>query len=450
MSIALVLDFLANETLDARITASGAANGTRVNSSGLVVAATAPRYDYDPTTLDPLGVKREGARTNLFTRSQAFQHADWSAVGLTPLDNNATSPDGTTNATRLAFGSTTYASVFRTVTTTTATAHVLSVFAKAGNVDEVSLELRGATGSVYDCKFTLSGAGTATVNPSAVGSPVGGIKKFPNGWYLCWIVKTTTNTTPLAIIGRVNPVNLETAYIWQADLQAGDSLASPIPTTTTSLTRSADSLTMTGTNFSSWFNATEGAIIVDYDLTGLSGACNVISFGDGTGNNFHRILTYVGGLNGKTLAAGVVSSDLVAPAVSIGSTHRAAYAYKTDDFALVSDGGTVLTDTLGTGNPTLTSADLGGIAAVGGLVEFFGHIRRVKYDNTRRSNADLQALTVARAGAASITEDADTLAATSQVRVKGTAAITEGADTILSAGEVGIAPVVPSGRRVAL
>ena len=72
--LALYLDFL-TEYIDPRITYSGGANGTRVNSAGLIVASTTPRFDYDPVTLAPLGLLVEEARTNLLLRSSEFTNA---------------------------------------------------------------------------------------------------------------------------------------------------------------------------------------------------------------------------------------------------------------------------------------------------------------------------------------------------------------------------------------
>ena len=64
----LSLDFL-TPVLDGRITASGGANGTRVNSSGVIVSATTPRFDYNPVTLACKGLLVEEARTNLVPKS---------------------------------------------------------------------------------------------------------------------------------------------------------------------------------------------------------------------------------------------------------------------------------------------------------------------------------------------------------------------------------------------
>ncbi|HNB46034.1 MAG TPA: hypothetical protein PLL72_17730, partial [Burkholderiaceae bacterium] len=94
----LVLNFLQG-IADSRITYSGGANGTRVNSSGVIVAATTPRFDYDPVTLAARGLLVEEARTNLCLRSEDFTNASWQTAGTATVTANTTvSPDGTQNA----------------------------------------------------------------------------------------------------------------------------------------------------------------------------------------------------------------------------------------------------------------------------------------------------------------------------------------------------------------
>jgi hypothetical protein len=51
-------------------------------------------------------------------------------------------------------------------------------------------------------------------------------------------------------------------YIWGAQLEAGAFPTSYIPTVASQVTRSADSASMTGTNFSDWYRADEGTFIV--------------------------------------------------------------------------------------------------------------------------------------------------------------------------------------------
>ncbi len=83
----LSLDFTNGGVTDSRVTYSGGANGTRVNSAGLIVAATTPRFDYNPVTLAPLGFLVEEARTNLILRSDNFDHAAWDKANSTSVGN---------------------------------------------------------------------------------------------------------------------------------------------------------------------------------------------------------------------------------------------------------------------------------------------------------------------------------------------------------------------------
>ena len=63
---ALDLNFMAMGALDSRLTLTRASTATRVNAAGLIipVASGAPRFDYDPATLQPLGLLIEQQRTN--------------------------------------------------------------------------------------------------------------------------------------------------------------------------------------------------------------------------------------------------------------------------------------------------------------------------------------------------------------------------------------------------
>jgi hypothetical protein len=55
-------------------------------------------------------------------------------------------------------------------------------------------------------------------------------------------------------------------YIWGAQLEEGAFATSYIPTVASQVTRSADSASMTGTNFSSWYRADEGTLYAESPL----------------------------------------------------------------------------------------------------------------------------------------------------------------------------------------
>jgi hypothetical protein len=99
-SAALSRDFTAGSVPGA-VTATGGANGTRVNSSGVIVAASAGRLDYDPVTLASRGILVEPARTNtaLNSSGMATSYSLINAGDITFTNASGTSPDGTNDAT---------------------------------------------------------------------------------------------------------------------------------------------------------------------------------------------------------------------------------------------------------------------------------------------------------------------------------------------------------------
>jgi hypothetical protein len=102
-------------------------------------------------------------------------------------------------------------------------------------------------------------AGTFTNASAAAGTSVG------NGWYR--FALTFTSGTETSLRNRVSIRDsvattgdgTSGAYVWGAQLEAGAFATSYIPTTTTSLTRSADEAAVN--TLSPWFNAAEWTFV---------------------------------------------------------------------------------------------------------------------------------------------------------------------------------------------
>jgi hypothetical protein len=179
------------------------------------------------------------------------------------------------------------------------------------------------------------------------------------------------------------------AYLFGAQTETGSFATSYIPTVASQVTRSADVATMTGTNFSSWYNASEGSFVSQFTTSTISGARTVLDANDNTANESIRLRTMTADPFFTVTDGGVNQADIDAGTVAASTTYKMAGAYKVNDFATSIGGGTVGTDVSGT-IPTVNQLQIGNSAAGNRLN---GHIRTIAYYNTRLPDAQLQALT---------------------------------------------------------
>jgi hypothetical protein len=174
--------------------------------------------------------------------------------------------------------------------------------------------------------------------------------------------------------------------MWGAQLEAGAFATSYIPTTTTALTRNADVATMTGTNFSDWFNATEGTFVAEASYSANSANCLYVN--DNTTSN--RILLYMSAsAQGLVTTAGVAQASLDGgtPVIS-GALNKVCLAYKADSFGLALQGGAPVTDTSGT-VPTVSQLNIGAGPTLQQPLN--GVITGFEYYPQRLTNAEIQA-----------------------------------------------------------
>ena len=261
----LDLDFT-QEILDPRITFSRGSIGTRVNRNRLIetVSANQPRFDYDPVTGECKGLLIEESRSNLVDYSEDFSNVIWNKTSSSIQTNVITAPDGNTTADKLIInGGINGGYVIRDVSITSGTTYTASCFVKAAEFSSFTLLFQSnAFGSNINARFNLSTGTLGVIDAGATAS----IQAFPNGWYRCIATATATATISSGVQFRVSLRGDGTSgiCIWGAQLEAGAFPTSYIPTTASTVTRSADNASMTGTNFSSWYNQTEGTVFCVY------------------------------------------------------------------------------------------------------------------------------------------------------------------------------------------
>lgn len=395
----LALDFTTG-VLDPRVTVVRALNtATRYNSSGYIeiVNANLPRFDYDPATRTPKGLLIEESRINIALQSQDFNTASWTKSNLTISAGAVTSPDGTANAYKLEETSATgIHAVTQGPTMALSTTYTLSVYAKAAERDWIALNIYSGTASNWTWFDVKNGAiGSATNNPPRSIQAVG------NGWYRCAITVTTaaSGTPNIAIFvananGSISYAGTTGSgiYPYGAQLEAGAFATSYIPTTTTSLTRNADQVAMTGTNFSDWYNSSEGSFTVQFDSAAVSATDTKLYYAlgasNGTASNLNGVYTYQAAAYGATVNGGAGQANISAGAVTVNTTQKVCYGYKVNSFAASLNGAAANLD--GSGSiPTVDRLSIG--ALYGSTNVLNGHVAKLAFYPQRLTNAEVRA-----------------------------------------------------------
>jgi hypothetical protein len=354
-----------------------------------------PRFDYDPVTLAPRGLLIEEQRVNLALYSEQFDNAGWTRSLVSVTANVTTSPDGTTNADRLTADGSNFPHDLRQTVTYTAAAHTFSVYAKKDTNDFVQLRFGAAAiaGGNGFANFDLNAGTVGTIGP---GLSAASITPAGNGWYRCTITGTTVAVSSLISLYIVSSATAPSAqantlttsvFLYGAQLEVGAFPTSYIPTVASTVTRAADNASMTGTNFSSWYNASEGTIVASASPIVSTVAKYSFSFNDGTGAEL--IAQYFLNNNaGLFVVDGVTQVQI--ETTPITAVSQVAVAYQLNNFAISLNGGTPVTDVSGT-IPTVTQAQIGN--RTDGTRNMNGHIRSITFYPQRLANAQLQALT---------------------------------------------------------
>ena len=349
---------------------------------------SAPRFDHNPTTGESLGLMVEEARTNLVLRSEEFDNASWAKVRSTVTANAIIAPDGASTADFIqqSAGQTNAGVVTVTAVVTTP---VLSIFAKAGTKSRISL-LTDASGN-SETWFDLANGTVGTKGSNHAAN----IVNFGNGWHRCSVASTVISAFASIYLADTNGSRVVTdsggVYLWGAQLEAGALATSYIPTTTATVTRAADVASITGTNFSSWYNQTEGTVFTEYRDPGVSGTNRTpFAISDGTGNN--RIQFFVNGtttVNNRHVAAGVASNPGTLSAV-LNSRNRHAIASAVGSCNAASNG-TLATASTPITMPVVNRLNIG-INGDGTGDYLNAPVARITFWPTRLSNTTLQAI----------------------------------------------------------
>lgn len=221
-------------------------------------------------------------------------------------------------------------SLLTQVVTVTATVRTLSFY---------------GTGSIV-----LSGAHSATVT---------GTGAYPT--------RTTLTFTPSA--GALTLTVSGT--VQYAQLELGAFSTSFIPTGGVAVVRNADIASMTGTNFSDWYNQSEGTFLCQYIRTTLSGSRRPFDVSDGTSNNSMRLsnIADLPNVNWQVVVGGVTQANVANAGAIVNTISKVTASYKTDRFNSSVNGGSIGQDTSGTVASSMNQLGIGQAGIVCGYIQ---------------------------------------------------------------------------------
>lgn len=357
---------------------------------------SAPRFDHNPTTGESLGLLVEEARTNLVLQSNAFT-TTWSNTDAVATATQTTAPDGTTAGWKLAAGTgNTNHNIFQNIAFT-AVATTASVFVKYLDHRWVGIRMGSAASQFFGSWDLQNGV----VGSATAGATIG-MQAFGNGWYRLTLTATLTsagNANCIIALNNADAIALTTytgtgtgIYIFGAQLEAGAFPTSYISTTTAAATRSADVASITGTNFSSWYNQTEGTVFCDNSQASIENFLRFsYQFDDATANNTIYSDIFSAGRRGVVIVGGVAQASITTGTISANTYAKQALGYAANNFGLSLNGGTSAVDTTGTVPSGLTRMSIGNTTAANSAIN--GTIRRLTFWPTRLANSTLQSIT---------------------------------------------------------
>jgi hypothetical protein len=356
---------LVQSTVD--VTRAGVA--TFIGSDGLLQSASADTQRIDYST-GVAGLLVEESRTNLLTYSEDFSNAVWNVkTNVTVTPSATVDPAGGTNA--------------------------FTIRADANSVNFGRI-VAGTAGSPYSFPIWIrrkTGSGNIAV---ALGdlSYEFITAQVTSEWKRINVTKTPSTTTVRVYLFL--GTSGDEVEIFGAQLEAGAFPTSYIPTEASAVTRNADVASVTGTNFSDFFNATEGTFGIEayfldanalaadrkplfYAGDGVSNVSNVFEIGrqENNGNPYMRAMTYSGGATQTSFNMGL----------STGQPVSAVMGYKVDSVSGAINGNNPVSDTSATMPVGIDQLRLGSNTTI----FMSGWVRSFRYWPQRLINNEIRA-----------------------------------------------------------
>jgi hypothetical protein len=298
------------------------------------------------------------------------------------------------------------------ITASSSTNYCISSFVKDVNGTGISPDFyvffsgSSTKGSYINYNFSTDTITSFASDGGGIQPTIYGRILYPNGWVrIYFVVNDANNGSNTTLQYRIYPngrgANTTGAMgLFGSQIEIGTFPTSYIPTEGSTKTRNPDNASITGSNFTEWYNQSEGTIYAQFKGESRAGSTGfvtkiVYSISDGSFNNSHYGVTPEnnGDMYWFSRSSGVSQGLLgIIPLQPFASNfvYKSAYAIKTDDRAL-SINGYIDTDSIAT-LPVVNRLYIGSSWA-GTSLYLGGHIAQLTYYPTRLPNSQLVSLT---------------------------------------------------------
>jgi hypothetical protein len=391
----LNLDFANSKKLDSRITFTRASTGTYLDPETQLLTTAAA----NEARIEKEGLLIEESRTNLAENSEDFSL--WTTQNSTLLTAQGTAPDGTNTAFKIQENTSTISHSIREPSNSSwSGVATLSCFVKPAGRNFAYMGFTGVsqTSITFDLVNKVSSYQGTNVTS-------GSVEDAGNGWLRIVAVFSSSITSGRATVG---PAESDSSgglnytgdgssgiLAWGAQLEAGSFPTSYIPTSGSTVTRSADVASMTGTNFSSWYNQSEGTLFAQWVSPDTKQFSSPAIIKESTAKNGPRIYNYaytgnkIYALVKTTVEHAILLTSVYSPSAPL----KTIIGYSASEVASTFNGNSTQTASITTAIPTMTRLDIGDVYATNDRYSNH-HIARLTYYPTRLPDATLQALTL--------------------------------------------------------
>ena len=371
---------------------------TRVDENGLIetVATGTPRLNYpllDGVVQDNPALLLEPQRQNRVTNSSEYGD---NPTNTTITRNQITAPDGTLTADRILDNSVNGEHILGQNLTgliVNGTTYVLSAFFKSDGTAGKGV-LRFYTGSWQYAVFNLEN-GTVSFTSSGTSK----IENYGNGWFRCSLAVTATLDYGLSVVqigigNSLNQFSYQGAtslgnYFWGVQFEEGSYPTSYIPTSGSSVTRSADAANGAGT--ADDFNDSEGVLFANIAALANDSTVRRIALSNSANNKLIRF-DYSNSSN-RMLALifdGTPELNVFSDAYDIQTPNKFAIKYKSGDNSFFINGFKIDGNNDSISMSGLSELDFDDGA---GSDDFYGNTKEVIVFNEALSDTELEALT---------------------------------------------------------